>query len=196
MIFDGLDGRVARLINAQSPFGAEYDSLSDMLAFGVTPALVMYNWALQSLAEDGFGKVGWLTAFLYVACVALRLARFNTQVDHSGEAKRYFSGLPCPSAAAFIASLVWVGNIYHVQGMWVSLLALVFTIFVSVMMVSSIPYRSFKDIDLKGKIRFTALVVIVLIAICISISPAHLLLVVFALYVFSTPSLPSKTSLK
>ena len=115
LVFDGLDGRVARLINAQSPFGAEYDSLSDLVSFGIAPALVLYNWVLQPLKYEGFGHLGWLVAFLFVTCVALRLARFNTQLDHSG-AKRYFSGLPCPPAAVMMASIVWMGVHYQWSG--------------------------------------------------------------------------------
>src|SRR3990167_9105499 len=109
IIADGLDGRVARLTSTQTAFGAQYDSLSDMASFGIAPALVMYSWSLIYL-----GKLGWLAAFIYAASTALRLARFNTQVI---EDKRYFQGLPSPSAAGVLASLVWMGSTYELQGL-------------------------------------------------------------------------------
>lgn len=188
LIFDGLDGRVARLINAQSPFGAEYDSLSDLVSFGTAPALVLYNWALQPLQHEGFGHLGWLVAFLFVTCVALRLARFNTQLDHSG-AKRYFIGLPCPAAAVMMASIVWMGAHYQWSGEWVSVTTAVITAGVALLMVSNIRFRSFKDIDLRGKMRFAALVLMIVIVVAIAISPLHVLFTLFALYVLSGPVL-------
>ena len=143
MILDGLDGRVARLINAQSAFGAEYDSLSDIVSFGISPALVAYNWSLAPLGIYGWGKFGWLSAFMYVACVALRLARFNSQ-DDSPAAKRYFYGLPCPAAAAFLVSMVWVGHLMQVTGPVASIVTVVVTVIISLLQVSNVRYRSFK----------------------------------------------------
>ncbi len=188
LICDGLDGRVARLINAQSAFGAQYDSLSDMLAFGVTPALVLYNWSLLTLAQHGLSKVGWLTSFLYVACVALRLAKFNTQVEQvSPLAKRYFFGLPCPAGAAFVASSVWLGNAWHLGGLWLAWATFVVSILVSLLMVSNIRYRSFKDIDLKVTVRFTMIIVMVGVLICIAWWPSLVLFIIFAGYILSGP---------
>ena len=111
MLMDGLDGRVARMTNTQSAFGAEYDSLSDMVSFGVAPALIMYTWALQPMQ-----KLGWIAAFIYCACAALRLARFNTKLEDPFQDKRYFQGLPSPAAAALLAGFVWVSYEYNVDG--------------------------------------------------------------------------------
>ncbi|MCF6765094.1 CDP-diacylglycerol--serine O-phosphatidyltransferase [Thiotrichales bacterium 19S3-7] len=180
MIMDALDGRVARMTGTQSSFGAEYDSLSDMVSFGVTPALVIYFWALQPLKQ-----VGWLIAFLFVACVALRLARFNT--SPSSNDKRYFYGLPCPAAAAAIASYVWLGQLYHFAGLANSIVVALVGIYLSAMMVSSIRFRSFKDYDFKSSVPFTAIVLIIVFIICIAINPAHVLFVAFALYALSGP---------
>src|SRR4051812_14667429 len=150
LVFDGLDGRVARLTHTQSAFGAEYDSLSDMVSFGVAPALVMYSWALSPL-----GKWGWLAAFIHCVGAALRLARFNTQLDVAD--KHYFTGLPSPSAAALLAGLVWVLHDYQVPGREVSWYAWALTVFAGVTMVSNIRYYSFKDINLRKSVPFWAL---------------------------------------
>jgi len=180
MIMDGLDGRVARLTNTQSAFGAEYDSLADMISFGLAPALVMFVWALSDL-----GKLGWLAAFVYTAGTALRLARFNTQVGRAD--KRYFQGLASPAAAAVMAGLVWVGSGYALEGRWVAILSLVVTVFMGLLMVSNVRYRSFKDLDLKGRVPFVAILVVVLVFVLISIDPPQVLLAVFALYAISGP---------
>jgi len=181
MIMDGLDGRVARLTNTQTDFGAEYDSLADMVSFGLAPSLVMYQWALQSL-----GKLGWLAAFVYAAGTALRLARFNTQVGIAG--KRYFQGLASPAAAALIAGMVWVGSDNHVDGNDWRVPAFIITLMAGVLMVSNIRYRSFKDLDLRGKIPFVALVVVMLIFVFISIDPPQVLFGIFLLYALSGPT--------
>ncbi len=186
MVFDSLDGRVARLIKAQSAFGAELDSLSDMVSFGVSPALVAYNWSLSSLGFLGWGKLGWLTAFLYVSCVALRLARFNTQADLMEE-KRYFFGLPCPAAAAVIATTVWVGYQYDLSGLTATWLMVAITWVVALLQVTNIRYRSFKDINFKGNIRFAFLFVLIVIFIFIALRPMLFFLVVFALFAISGP---------
>ena len=141
MLADGLDGRVARLMNAQSPFGAQYDSLSDMAAFGIAPALVVYSWSLVSL-----GKLGWIAAFLYAAATALRLARFNIQVTD----KQYFCGLPSPAAAGLIASSVWVGSSYNWVGADLAWVFALLTVVLAALMVSGVSYYSFKNIDFKG----------------------------------------------
>src|ERR1700675_1811517 len=137
MVFDGLDGRVARLTRTQSPFGAEYDSLSDMVSFGAAPGLVMYEWALK-----GMGQMGWVAAFVYCACAALRLARFNTNLDVVD--KRYFQGLPSPAAAGLIAGLVWAMESYDVARADVPLLAWALTLFAGITMVTSVHFYSGK----------------------------------------------------
>ncbi|MDE1463188.1 CDP-diacylglycerol--serine O-phosphatidyltransferase [Spartinivicinus poritis] len=183
MIFDGLDGRVARLTNTQSAFGAEYDSLSDMVAFGAAPALVCFNWNLTSL-----GKVGWMVAFIYVACVALRLARFNTQIDTAD--KRYFTGLPCPSAAAVVAAMVWALNQADLasNGLVTMFTAAVMAL-TGILMVSNVRYHSFKDLEFKGRVPFVAIIAIVLVFAVVFTNPPWVLMVVFLLYAASGPVL-------
>ena len=180
MIFDGLDGRVARMTNTQSEFGAEYDSMADMVSFGIAPGLVAYNWALS-----GLGKFGWLAAFVFVAAAALRLARFNTQVGVAD--KRYFQGLASPAAAAVIASLVWVGAEYQVNGNDYGFVVGIITIVSGLLMVTNFRYNSFKDVDWKGKVNFIAVLLIVLVFIVVASSPAELLLAIFVLYACSGP---------
>lgn len=181
MIADGLDGRIARLTNTESAFGAEYDSLSDMVAFGVAPALVLYQWSLQSL-----GKLGWLCAFVYVAAVAIRLARFNVQ--HGHQEKRFFIGLPCPSAAAILASLVWLGSDVHMNHLALpgALVALL-TLAVAASMVSNIPYRSFKDFDIKNRVPFVTIPVIILVFVGVALKPDLMLFIVFGAFGLSGP---------
>ncbi len=178
MIMDGIDGRVARLTNTQSDFGKEYDSLADMISFGIAPALVVYAWALQAM-----GKVGWLAAFLYTAAAALRLARFNTQVDSVD--RGFFQGLASPAAAALVMGMVWVGADYQVEGDEYAGLAFVLTIAAGLLMVSNVRYHSFKDFDLKGKVPFVALLVVVLVFVFISISPSHVLFAMAFVYAVS-----------
>ncbi len=180
MIFDGLDGRVARMTNTQSEFGAEYDSMADMVSFGIAPGLVAYNWALS-----GMGKFGWLAAFVFVAGAALRLARFNTQVGVAD--KRYFQGLASPAAAAVIASLVWLGTEYQVNGQDLGLFFGIITIITGLLMVSNFRYNSFKDVDWKGKVNFIVVLLIVLVFVVVAASPAELLSAIFILYAASGP---------
>jgi len=182
MILDGLDGRVARLTHTQSAFGAEYDSLSDMVSFGVAPALVLYVWALKPM-----GKLGWIAAFIYCAGAALRLARFNTKLDESD--KRYFQGLPSPAAAALLAGLVWVANDNGINGAdillgWLQMkwLAFAFTVFAGLTMVSDLRYFSGKDFNLRRSVPFVVILLIVLAMVLISYSPAEVLFGVFVLY--------------
>ena len=182
MVLDGLDGRVARMTNTQSEFGAEYDSLADMVSFGMAPALVMFEWTLH-----GMGKIGWLAAFIYVAAAALRLARFNTQVAVAD--KRYFQGLASPAAAAVIAGAVWVGDDYQLSGIALTWGATILTILAGVLMVSNVRYYSFKTLDLKGKVPFVAMLIVVLIFVLISIDPPLVLWSVFLLYALSGPVL-------
>lgn len=182
MILDGMDGRIARLTHTQSDFGAQYDSLSDMIAFGLAPALVMYEWSLS-----GLGKLGWLAAFVYTAAAALRLARFNTQVGIIDKA--YFQGLPSPSAAALIAGLVWVGADYGMPGEDIALFTFPLTVLAGILMVSNVRYKSFKDLNLRGKIPFVALLVIVLVFVFISIDPPLVLFSMALIYALSGPVL-------
>jgi len=175
MVLDGLDGRVARMTNTQSAFGAEYDSLSDMVSFGAAPALVMYEWALKDL-----GRVGWIVAFVYCAGAALRLARFNTTLEVMD--KRYFQGLPSPAAAALVAGLVWVMIVSGVAGTDIAWWACVMTLFAGVTMVTNVRFYSFKDINLRKSVPFFAIAAIALGFALISISPELTLFGFFVLY--------------
>jgi len=187
MVLDGLDGRVARLTNTQSEFGAEYDSLSDMVSFGVAPALVMFEWALSSMVEYGWqwGKLGWLGAFVYVAAAALRLARFNTRASSTD--KRYFQGLPSPAAAAVVVGMVWVFFDQTITGKEVAPLALFVITMAGILMVSNFSYYSFKGVDFHNKVPFVAMLVIVLIFVFASIDPPTVLFGFFLLYALSGP---------
>lgn len=182
MIMDSLDGRVARMTNTESDFGAQYDSLADMVSFGLAPSLVMYEWSLSSL-----GKLGWLAAFIYAAGAALRLARFNTQVGTAG--KRYFQGLPSPAAAALLAGAVWVGTDYQLHGIDLRIPAFLVTLCAGVLMVSNIRYRSFKDLDLKGKVPFVAVLIVVMVFVFISLDPPQVLFGIFLAYGISGPAI-------
>lgn len=182
MVLDGLDGRVARLTNTQSDFGAEYDSLSDMVAFGVAPALVVYEWAL-----GGLGKVGWLAAFVYTAAAALRLARFNTQIGLAD--KRYFQGLPSPSAAGIVASGVWIGADHGIDGSDLSWLAALIITFAGLLMVSNFRFHSFKEIDLRGRVPFIFAVVVMLGYAVVLLQPPVVLFAGFMIYAISGPVL-------
>lgn len=178
MIADALDGRIARLTGAQSAFGAEYDSLSDMVSFGIAPALLAYTWSLSSL-----GKLGWLVAFIYAAAVALRLARFNTQ--QAAADKRYFQGLASPPGAAVVVSLVWLGYEQESTGILVSILLAIVVIFVSLLMVSNIRYYSFKDLDFRKSLPSVVGLLIVLIFAAVSLYPSLILFIGFFLYALS-----------
>lgn len=180
MVFDGLDGRVARMTNTESEFGAEYDSMADIVSFGMAPALVMYNWALGDL-----GKLGWLAAFIFVAGGALRLARFNT--NHGTSDKRYFQGLAIPSAAAIVAGFVWVGSKYEVDPSNVSYFAAFLTIAAGLLMVSNFRYHSFKDVDWRGRVSFIAILAIVLAFVVVATEPSLVLFSIFFLYAISGP---------
>lgn len=184
MVLDSLDGRVARLTNTQSAFGAEYDSLSDMVAFGVAPALLAFEWALSSM-----GKVGWMVAFIYVAAAALRLARFNTQVGKAD--KRYFIGLASPAAAGVVAGTVWAFSDLGIKGADMSVFVVVaFAALVAaagMLMVSNIKYHSFKDLDLKGRVPFVAILVVVLVFAVVFSDPPRILLLIFLAYAASGP---------
>lgn len=184
MVLDGLDGRVARLTNTQSKFGAEYDSLADMVSFGVAPALVMFTWALADL-----GKFGWTASFIYVACAALRLARFNTQIDTAD--KNYFSGLASPAAAAVIAGVVWLGYQWEMVGdqlpREVAILVGCLTAAMGFLMVSNVPYKSFKGFDFKGRVPFVVMILVILLFGLVTLDPAKVLLAGFFIYAMSGP---------
>lgn len=180
MVADGLDGRIARLTNTQSAFGAQYDSLSDMVTFGVAPSILIYSAFLSQL-----GKLGWLVAFLYTAAVALRLARFNTQLETAD--KRYFQGLACPPAAAVTASLVWVCQENNFQGFGVTVFVAVIAVLIALLMVSNVRYYSFKDVDFRGRVPFLHVIVMVVLFIAVASHPALVLLAGFGLYAMSGP---------
>lgn len=184
MVLDGLDGRVARMTNTQSAFGAEYDSLSDMVAFGLAPAIIAHQWALSEL-----GKVGLTIAFIYVACAALRLARFNTQIGVVD--KRWFIGLASPAAAGVVAGVVWALSDNGVGAVDLPIVVIVlFAALVALagmLMVSNIKYYSFKDLDLKGRVPFVAILVVVLAFAVVFSDPPRILLLLFLVYALSGP---------
>ncbi|AKU13422.1 CDP-diacylglycerol-serine O-phosphatidyltransferase [Azoarcus sp. CIB] len=175
MVLDGLDGRVARLTRTQSAFGAEYDSLSDMVSFGAAPALVVYEWALKDT-----GKFGWIAAFIYCAGAALRLARFNTNIDVID--KRFFQGLPSPAAAALVAGLVWVVTDLGLAGQDVRWLAGMLTIFAGVSMVSNVLFWSGKDINLRKSVPFIVVIALVMAFALVSSYPPGVLFGLFLVY--------------
>ncbi len=181
MLLDGLDGRVARLTNTQSAFGAEYDSLSDMVSFGIAPSLLVFGWSLAPL-----GKIGWAAAFIYVAGAALRLARFNTQAEIAD--KRYFTGLPSPAAAAVAAAVVWAWqDVATTTGMQEAAFSAIVLATLGMLMVSNIRYHSFKGIDFRGRVPFVAMLAIIMVFVIVTIDPPKVLLVTFMIYAVSGP---------
>ena len=183
MFLDTLDGRVARLTNTSSAFGAEYDSLSDLVAFGVAPALICFSWALSSL-----GKAGWTVCFVYVACTALRLARFNVQLGTTD--KRFFVGLASPSAAGLVVFMVWALYEHQVAVTgFIALLAALVTFIAAALMVLNIQYYSFKDLDMKNRVPFIAMILIVLILAIVSWDPPIVLFIMAILYALSGPAM-------
>ena len=183
MVLDGLDGRIARMTNTQSAFGAEYDSLADVVSFGVAPAILAYEWLLHEI-----GKLGFLVAFVYVSAAALRLARFNAQAS-SGD-KKYFKGLPSPASAAVVAGFIWCGDTYGFQGhgLVVALTFLV-TLACGALMVSNIRYYSFKDLDLRSRVPFVRVLAMVLGFGFVSLNPPAMLLLGFLTYAAAGPVL-------
>jgi CDP-diacylglycerol---serine O-phosphatidyltransferase len=178
MVLDGLDGRVARMTHTQSEFGAEYDSLSDMVSFGVAPALVVYEWALKDM-----GKWGWFAAFIYCCATALRLARFNTNIDVVD--KRYFQGLPSPAAAALVAGFVWVMTDVGYTGEQVRFLAAAMAIFAGLSMVSNLPFYSFKDFNMRKSVPFLAIFLVALGFLLVFSYPPGVLFALFLIYALS-----------
>jgi len=187
MLFDGLDGRVARLTSTETAFGKEYDSLADMVAFGVAPAICSYQWGVARIAEYGraWGRFGWLAAFFFCACAALRLARFNTRV--ATQDKRYFEGLPSPSAAAVVSAFIWASSEWREPGLPGLIIAFTVTALAGALMVSSLSFPSFKQFDLTKPIRFVWLVVIALVFIVIAGDPSRALLLAFGGYALWAP---------
>jgi CDP-diacylglycerol--serine O-phosphatidyltransferase len=191
-ILDGIDGRVARLTNTQSEFGVQYDSLADLVSFGMAPALVMYHWALLALKLDGVtaGRVGWLAAFLYVACAALRLARFNSQIAQVD--KRWFIGLASPAAAGLMASFVWTFHDLGWAGEDLRYVAVAVSVVTGLLMVSRLRYNSFKGSGSgprAERVPFVALLIAVAVLIALWIDPPKTLLVAAGLYALSGPVL-------
>lgn len=180
LVMDGLDGRVARLTQTQSDFGAELDSLSDMVSFGVAPGLILYSWSLHQL-----GKGGWLIAFTYTAATALRLARFN--VSNALALRGYFHGMPTPPAAATIASVIWLCQEQNISGTSIAIPIAFLAIALAILKVSSIPFRSFKDLNIQEKVPFMAILLVVLVVVLISFEPPEVFLLVFGSYMLSGP---------
>jgi CDP-diacylglycerol--serine O-phosphatidyltransferase len=175
MVLDGLDGRVARLTKTQSAFGAELDSLADMVSFGAAPALIMYEWTLWQM-----GKLGWVAAFVYVAAAALRLARFNTNIDIVD--KRFFQGLPSPAAAALVVGFIWIMDDYGVEPSSVRWIAWVVIAFAGVSMVTNLKFYSFKAINLRKSVPFVTVLVIALAIALVSYDPPVVLFAGFVVY--------------
>lgn len=187
MVVDGLDGRVARLTSTASEFGKEFDSLADMVSFGLAPAIVTYQWGVARLSEYGalWGRLGWLAAFLYVAAAAFRLARFNTNV---GQDRRFFQGLASPAAASGVASMVWLATHYGVNGLIGLVAGITITAIAGLLMMSRFAYVSFKDVSPGRRLRFANLILIPLVIIVIALKPEIMLFVLFALYAASGPA--------
>lgn len=175
MVLDSLDGRVARMTNTQSAFGEQMDSLSDMVSFGAAPALISYEWALK-----GLGRWGWVAAFVYCACAALRLARFN--VNTGVVDKRYFQGLPSPAAAALVTGFIWIMTDFDVAGAKVAWVMFVLALYAGLTMVTNVPFYSFKDVRMKKSVPFAVVILIVLGFAVVTIDPAAVLFGVFVLY--------------
>jgi CDP-diacylglycerol--serine O-phosphatidyltransferase len=175
MVLDSLDGRVARMTNTQSAFGEQMDSLSDMVSFGAAPALIAYIWALS-----GLGRWGWIAAFVYCACAALRLARFN--VNTGVVDKRYFQGLPSPAAAALVAGFIWLATEYGFKGSELVWPMFGLTLYAGLTMVTNVPFYSFKDLSLKKSVPFASIVLVALGIAVINIDPPTVLFALFVLY--------------
>lgn len=189
MVMDTLDGRVARLTHTQSEFGMQYDSLADLVAFGLAPALVMYEWQLSGMTEWGLvsGRIGWCVAFIYVACAALRLARFNVQTDVID--KRFFNGLPSPSGAAFVVGTLVVLIDSTLSDRTLTWIALLVTALGGLLMVSNFTYYSFKNVEAIKKVPFFMMPVIILAMTTIALSPSNILYTIFLTYICSGPYL-------
>lgn len=186
MLFDGLDGRVARWTNTQSDFGKEYDSLCDMVAFGLAPAIMVYQWGADHIAEYGkfWFRFGWIAAFFYAAAAALRLARFNSRVAVAD--KKFFEGLPSPSAAGAVASFVWLISELDVTGLPALVLGFTISIVIGALMVSRFAFWSGKEVNVRGRVPWAYLVVIPIIYMVVNIG-AEALFALFGAYALSAP---------
>jgi CDP-diacylglycerol--serine O-phosphatidyltransferase len=187
MLFDGLDGRVARWTHTESAFGKEYDSLSDMVSFGLAPAIVTYQWGVARIAEYGplWRRLGWLVCFFYAAAAALRLARFNARA--ATQDKHYFEGLPSPSAAAIVAALVWLASDQTNVGLPGLILAFVVTAVAGALMISRFAFNSFKGVTPGARVRFPYIVLVPLAFVLIALHPSITLLALFGGYALSAP---------
>lgn len=185
MVLDGADGRVARMTNTESDFGKEYDSLSDMVAFGVAPAMIMYHFALADLKGEGWiwFEVGGLAAFFYCAAAALRLARFNSMLGTDRDDKRFFLGLPSPSGAALVIGLVWTAFSYDITGKGFAIFAMFITALSGVLMVSNVRFHSFKDVNMSRRVSFFFMVMVVGCFVLVAIRPPEALLAIVSAYV-------------
>ena len=186
MILDGFDGRVARMTNTTTEFGAEYDSMADMVSFGVAPAWLMYAFSLSSLTGAQFGRLGWAVAFIYVACCGLRLARFNVAVGTAD--KRFFQGLACPTAAAINASLVLVVTDLGYTGPEVVVLCGIVTLVTGLLMVSDFTYYSFKDLGTSRKLPFAMAVGLLVLLVVTAVDPPKMILIAGVIYALSGPA--------
>ncbi|MGB6450838.1 MAG: CDP-diacylglycerol--serine O-phosphatidyltransferase [Steroidobacteraceae bacterium] len=189
MIFDTLDGRIARLTHTESTFGKEYDSLADMVAFGLAPAIVSYQWGVVRIAEYGraWGRFGWLAAFFYAVCAAMRLARFNARSASAD--KRYFEGLPSPSAAAIVAAFVWFSSEWREPGLTGLIAAFGITAAAGAVMVSRFSYPSFKQFDVDRRIKYAYILIVPLFFVLVAVDPPTMLLSIFSIYALSAPVL-------
>ncbi len=186
MIFDGLDGRVARMTNTQSDFGAEYDSLADLISFGLAPGLLMYTWSLKGFGQAGFIKEDFIAAFIYIVCAALRLARFNTSTESID--KNFFQGLPSPAAAAMMVSTVWVCEKYGISGhssLYFQYAMAILSIIIGLLMVSDLRFYSFKELVVRDRVPFIYLVIITILIPFAFLKTAELLFIIFTVYISS-----------
>jgi CDP-diacylglycerol--serine O-phosphatidyltransferase len=179
-ILDGMDGRIARLTGSTSPFGLEFDSLADVVSFGVAPALLAYNWALAPL-----GRTGWMISFLFVVCVAMRLARFNIQASMMD--KRFFAGLPCPSAGAMLACVSFAFP-DKIDALWISILLAVLVCFLGLLMISRLRYYSFKDFDLRSRRSYVYVLPLAAMLVAIGMYPQEAMLLFGSAYIISAPT--------
>lgn len=180
IIMDGLDGRIARWTHSQSDIGAQLDSLADMLSFGIAPAMLMYSWSLSVL-----GKIGWLVSFIYTVCTALRLARFNSQDQN--EEKRYFYGLNTPTCAALVVSIIWTFYVNNINGDIVAVPMAILMFVLGLLKVSTIRYRSFKDLDTRNRVSIVVVLIMIFVLVLISLHPPETLFVLTFAYVISGP---------
>jgi CDP-diacylglycerol--serine O-phosphatidyltransferase len=187
MFLDGLDGRVARMTSTESDFGKEFDSLADMVSFGLAPAIVAYQWGVETFAEYAaiWGRLGWLAAFLFTVAAAFRLARFNTSL--AVDDKHYFQGLPSPPAASGLAAMVWISIEYQIDGIAALVAALAITACTGLAMMSNFRYPSFKDFNLSSRVRFANLLLIPLVLIVVAVNPPLVLFALFFVYATSAP---------